>query len=644
MKFLTISSLIEYFIRICKMRDERRYRMKYNKLMVISILAVFLISCHQETTNNEIDNTINNVVEENDAQNEKSDSEESIIEKESIGEVKLLPVSKIIEGDKKWGYASSNDLNLIMIDFRYDQPVFFDETHGFAIVSKDEQVGVIDEQGQELIPFGVYKSLYLGGEDLIYGQTQEEITKILDYNGNVYHTLKEGMNISLEENGFLQIYDMNSYNYFDVQTKQVIKLESEDYDIKKYDMLLANTSFEIQKGADQKLSVRKENIPLSEETYDSVEYIEDYFIIGNQSDKMEGYYESINALGLMDKDGHILIDPYYYDLKQLHENYFAVAEFDNFDLNYKQYSDQTYKKAIFRRAEALTGFDFYIIEYVKDDIFYVYDGVEYYFLDVQKNKKVMSELAIDGPFKIHVLGEVIVFNYDSYDGTYTIYANEDKILKRFSKSYSLTDGLVLTKFKGAGINPVFYPLLAYNNSDVEKKINMSIEELFDVTNDVDIETERYFSINNVGFDVSEFHDVLEVTQSYYWYGLGAAHGNYGNSSYNYDLKTGELIDLKDFFKLETNIDEVIAFSIKDVVLASEELAERLYVTLSELTDEEVLAYFKRDVYNYKVNSEGMIIYYNPYDIGPYAAGVIEIQLPLDSFKEHLKSKTPWFLN
>lgn len=617
--------------------------MKYNKLMVIGILAVSLISCNQETTNN-IENITNNAVEENTAQNEKSDSEEVIVEEEVLSEVKLLPVSKMIDGQKKWGYAPSDNLNLEIIDFSYDQPVFFDESYGFAIVSKNDQVGVIDELGQELIPFGVYKSLYLGGGDIVYGQTQEELYKILDYNGHVFHTLEEGMNIYLDDNSILQIYDMTHYNYFDVQTKQVVKLESEDYDVRKYEMLLANTGFEIQKGLDQKLSILKEGILLSEETYDLVEYIDDYFIIGNQSDKMKSSYESINALGLMDIDGHMLIDPYYYDLKQLHENYFAVAEFEKFDLNYKQYSDQTYKKAIFRRAEALTGFDFYIIEYVKDDIFYVYDGEEYYFLDVQKNEKVMSELVIDGPFKIHVLGEVIVFNHDSYDGTYTIYANENKILKRFSESYALKDGLVLTKFKGAGINPVLYPLLAYNDSDVEEKINISIKELFDITNDLDEETGLYYSINSVGFYVSEFNDVLEVTQSYYWYGLGAAHGNYGNSSYHYDLKTGELIGLKDFFKPETNIDEVITYSIKDVALASQELSERLYMNLSELTDEEVIAYFKRDVYNYKVNSEGLIIYYNPYDVGPYAAGLIEIQLPLDSFKEHLNSKNPWFVD
>ncbi|MBI9011315.1 MAG: DUF3298 domain-containing protein [Clostridiales bacterium] len=618
--------------------------MKINKLIVIGMLTVSMISCHQEAINNDINNVVDNVVEESNDQNEKSDSEEDIIEDDIVDEVKLLPVSKMIDGEKKWGYASSDNLNLIIIDFQYDQPVFFDEIYGFAIVSKNEQIGVIDELGQELIPFGIYKSLFIGGGDLIFGQTQEEVQNILDYKGHVFYTFGKEMTVYLDMNGFLQIHDGNNQNYFDAQTKEVVKLESEDYDIREFEMILSNTAFEIQKGLDESLSILKEGIKLTEETYDSIEYVEDYFVIGNKTDKIESYYDSIYALGLMDTEGHILIDPYYYDLKQLHENYFAVAAFDDYDLNYKQYSEQTYKKAIFSRAEALTGFDFYIIEHVKDDTFYVYDGIEYYFLDVQKNEKVLSDLAIDGPFKIHVIGDIIVFNHDSYDGTYTIYANEDKILKRLSTSYTLEDGLVLTKFKGAGINPVFYPLLAYSDSEVEKKINNSIDDLFDVANDLDEESGLYYSISSVGFDVSEFNGILEITQSYYWYGLGAAHGNYGNTSYNYDLKTGELISLSDLFDVDTNMDEVIAFSIKDVVLASQDLSERLYVNLSELTDEEVVAYFKRDVYDYKLNLEGLIIYYNPYDIGPYAAGLIEIQLPLESFKEHLNSKTPWFMD
>jgi len=616
--------------------------MKFSKLIIIGILTVSLISCNQETVdNNKIDNVTNNVVEENMTQNDSDESEEIVTEEEVVVEVKLLPISKVIDGVQKWGYALSDNLDEALINFQYDQPVFFDEDYGFAIVSKNEQVGVIDELGQELIPFGSYESLNLGGGDVIYGQTQDEVLKIFDYNGNVFHVLEEGMYVYLDQNGILQIYDIDNQNYFDIQTKQVVKLESEDSDARKYELMFSNTAYEVQKGLNEKLNVLKEGIPLSEEMYDSVEYVEDYFIIGNESEIMESYYEPINALGLMDQDGHILIDPSYYDLQPLHENYFAVAEFGEYYLNYKQYSDQTYKKAIFRRAEALTGFDFYIIEHVKGDVFYVYDGEEYYFIDVEKNERVMTDLVINGPIDIDVIDDVIVFNHDSYDGTYIIYANEEKIIKRLSLSYPLNNGLVLTKFKGAGINPVFYPLLAYNDSDIENNINNSFKELFDVSKDIDYETGLYNSISSVGFDVSEFNDILVVTQSYYWYGLGAAHGNYGNISYNYDLKTGELLNLKDLFNSEIDIDEVLTLAMKDVVLESQDLADRLYVMLPELTDEEIVTYFKRDDYNFILNSEGLLIYYNPYEIGSYAAGLIEIQVPLESFKEYLNENNPW---
>ena len=150
--------------------------MKYNKLVIIVFLSLFLISCNKEASNQtDFDNTnINDIVTE-----------------ENIEDAKLLPVSEIINGDKKWGYISSQNLNETILEFQYDQPVFFDESYGFAIVSKNKQIGFIDEIGNELIPFGAYKSLYLGSEDIIYGTTQEDISIILDYNGNIFYTSKE---------------------------------------------------------------------------------------------------------------------------------------------------------------------------------------------------------------------------------------------------------------------------------------------------------------------------------------------------------------------------------------------------------------------------------------------------------------------
>jgi hypothetical protein len=603
--------------------------MKYNKLIIIVFLSLFLISCNKEKSNQiDFDNTnINDIVAE-----------------KNIEDTKLLPLSKIVNGDKKWGYVSSQNLNEKILEFQYDQPVFFDESYGFAIVSKNKQIGVIDKLGNEFIPFGTYKSLYQGSEDIIYGTTQEDIHTILDYKGNVFYVLKEGQNIYKRKNGILEINSATKHSYFNVNEKEIVVLDSESYEIRENNLNLANTPYKIQNNADNKLNISKDGNFITEKTYASIEYVENYFIVGTRSDKTLDYYEDITKLGLMDEKGHIIINPSYYDLKQLHKDYFGVAKFDNSDFNYKQYSDKTYKKAIFRKEKALTDFTFYIIEYVKDDIFYVYDGVEYYFLNVNNNKKVMADLMIDGPFEISLVDDIIIFYNSSHEnGEVIIYVKNNKIIKKLTETYQLESGSVLTDFKAAGIDPVFYPIFIYSDKIIEEKINNSIEKIFDISYkwDLDLDSERYSIVGNTGFNVSEFKNILEITQSYYWYGLGAAHGNYGNLTYNYDLITGDLFTLENLFKENINFDEVITFAIRKAIINNPNLPESLYIDINNMNDNETIEFFKKDIYNFKINSEGLLIYYNPYEIGPYAAGIIEIQIPLSIIKKDLKSEKPW---
>lgn len=109
---------------------------------------------------------------------------------------------------------------------------------------------------------------------------------------------------------------------------------------------------------------------------------------------------------------------------------------------------------------------------------------------------------------------------------------------------------------------------------------------------------------------------------------GGVHPNYVSISANYDLATGTYLKLEDVL-----VDKVAADKLCHMVQQSlEEIAEEYYLfddyirtvderfgTIFDPTWESTDAWF--------LSSEGLGIYFSPYDIAPYAAGKIELVYP-----------------
>ncbi|MGM9803078.1 MAG: RsiV family protein [Muribaculaceae bacterium] len=120
-------------------------------------------------------------------------------------------------------------------------------------------------------------------------------------------------------------------------------------------------------------------------------------------------------------------------------------------------------------------------------------------------------------------------------------------------------------------------------------------------------------VKSVGF--CEEFVVFRVYHSQY---LGGAHGSYFTSYVNYDLKNKRVLTFNSLFK--PNSDEALMPILKDTLLRNY-YAE----TMSEL--EEKSGIFVDDLFVshviYLTGSE-VVFVYNPYDIGPWAIGTVEI--------------------
>ena len=100
---------------------------------------------------------------------------------------------------------------------------------------------------------------------------------------------------------------------------------------------------------------------------------------------------------------------------------------------------------------------------------------------------------------------------------------------------------------------------------------------------------------------------------------GGAHGIYGTECYNYSLTGGYKITTADLFT-ETQLERLNRLIREDIyeqygVRSDEELETKgffpEYIGVTE---------------NFLVTPEGITFYYNPYDIGCYALGSVEVSV------------------
>lgn len=125
---------------------------------------------------------------------------------------------------------------------------------------------------------------------------------------------------------------------------------------------------------------------------------------------------------------------------------------------------------------------------------------------------------------------------------------------------------------------------------------------------------NYTTTYNEACKLSTYFDQYQYT--------GGAHGNTTRSSVNWNLNTGEIIQLEDFFHGFNNWGETI---IKELIkLADSQMRTNRFIYFENYRDL-IVKNFNPD--NYYLTDSGITIYYQQYEIGPYASGIIEFNIP-----------------
>ncbi|MDO4754163.1 MAG: hypothetical protein Q4A41_04090 [Bacillota bacterium] len=251
----------------------------------------------------------------------------------------------------------------------------------------------------------------------------------------------------------------------------------------------------------------------------------------------------------------------YSEYIHIADGYASVSDFSSYDAKTAQlistHMITAYKKAIHKDGVLLTGYDYFIINPVKDSIFFVFDGKEYYFLDAKSNSKVMDFLT------------------NQFIGSYEFMYYPGLMMGKFSAEFIYaTDKKTVTSYKmfPLGDKGFFYyqnrypypsyasaPQLLLKNKVAQNKINPMISEIGTPLTPEEFRLEGDYARDYYYYFTNIIHidDLLCATHYRNFYSDEETSTYEAHMDY-YSLKSGDKLTLSDWF---TDKDKAIAILI-----------------------------------------------------------------------------------
>lgn len=141
----------------------------------------------------------------------------------------------------------------------------------------------------------------------------------------------------------------------------------------------------------------------------------------------------------------------------------------------------------------------------------------------------------------------------------------------------------------------------------------------------------YSFYENIATRMPYYHKHLLTFSIYREEYTGGAHGTYGTTFVNIDLRTLKIITLDDLLKGD-DYDEQLADLIIEQLMADnkastrDELFDMGYGTTGSIVPTE----------NFRLGPEGITFYYNIYEIAPYVIGPVSVTVSLDKLADLLR--------
>lgn len=276
---------------------------------------------------------------------------------------------------------------------------------------------------------------------------------------------------------------------------------------------------------------------------------------------------------------------------------------------------------------------------------YIYDYIDKKNISINKDKIKINK---DTKYIINDSAIIIYFNpyktsknKESYEFKIPIDIFKNKIsIIQTNNIEANIDTQTITKDNKYISSIINIPIVIASNQNISKYINDTITKdimefyenaqknarnYSDILNDQDVKF-----IANTDFDVKKnSSDLLSINVTYYTYS-GGAHGSYEDVSYNFDMKDGTILKLKDLFKEGSDYKKVI----------NNEIRKQIDETVKNDKEYKGIYQFNgiKDNNKFYIQDDDLIIYFDLYEIAPFAAGQPEFLINVDVINHILKEK------
>ncbi|MEG2868842.1 MAG: DUF3298 and DUF4163 domain-containing protein [Terrisporobacter sp.] len=208
---------------------------------------------------------------------------------------------------------------------------------------------------------------------------------------------------------------------------------------------------------------------------------------------------------------------------------------------------------------------------------------------------------------------------------------------KFSESSLIVDKKIIENNKYLTIDVTIPQIDGLSDKEVEKVINKKILNFTSVwISDVkEIANEYYGDINNIEprfpyqliskYIIKRQNKILSFYIDYYQF-TGGAHGITNRVNYNIDINTGKEMLLKDLFSDEYEYEKIINNEIEKQIAQN---PDNYFIGKDGFNG-------INEKQKYFMDEENIILFFNEYEIAPYAAGIPEFKIPIKLFGESFK--------
>lgn len=182
------------------------------------------------------------------------------------------------------------------------------------------------------------------------------------------------------------------------------------------------------------------------------------------------------------------------------------------------------------------------------------------------------------------------------------------------------------------------PVINSGNTEIDKKVNekikvdilnfyeQSLKEAQSYLEDFELDKSNF--VADASYEVKKnTPNVISIIVKYYKYS-GGAHGTYEYVPYNIDLRDGNNLTLKEIFKNDVNYKIIIN---KEIEKQISEMGQK-EKGLDKVYDFNGI---KENQKFYLKNGE-IVIYFDLYEVAPYAAGIPEFEILTNNIKNKIK--------